>query len=621
MGELKPYDLEQAQKEAKERVLRIRDANNWIEQVGNKIENPDLVANNIEVFSDEQLQSEDIEFIIATKAQLDTGDGKPVRIIILNKEHWSEFMGLLGRDDSHRQFVGRAEEKPITPADINQFLVLPSSEVFSQDTPYRQMYLASPKVQEIINQPEGAETLYRGIYLRNVLSHEMAHLYQFSSAEIQDILQSDDTGYHEKFNKFLETREFLSCLFGLFNLKKNDQSVYEAYIDACQQLVKDGTGDAYVIEQAKRSLDSVNLLDSFSEQDIDEMFKKFHKICQSDDEEIKVQLQTIVEGEINVGKLNELIKFLGLEKTNDHEFTQPAEVEQEFVFPLKERNRGVKTEAFGNFSEDKSVVLERLKIRLKDKEFIVAGIGSEKFSNDNEEDKEIEYLLQYAADVHIPILFLTPVGTKNDDYFREFHYQGAEHVLAMARQMGIEIEFAGNLFSASDRKSPQVEKIFKDRLSKRFGKKQWIILTDGSPIVGGSKLLMKLIENNNTLVIDRKSKIDEVGDALEQSLGIENRQPRVILTAQDYLTNPNPPIDTVTVIYNLNAKDLFLKVLDKLRQVCGNRNDVSILIQSPNENPKLTNFRDLSKEIQNTSEDDLLGKHLTIAFYASADSL
>lgn len=294
-----------------ERALRIRDANSWIERVGNKVENQKLAENNIEVFSDEQLQTEDIEFIIATKTKLDTGEGKPVRIIILNKEHWSEFMGLLGRDGSHKQFVGRAEENPITPTDINQFLVLPSSEVFSQDTPYKQMYLSSPKVQEMINQPEGVETLYRGIYLRNVLSHEMAHLYQFSSAEVQDILQSDDTGYHEKLNKFLETREFLSCLFGLFNLKKNDRPVYEAYIDACQQFVESGTGNAYAIEQAKRSLDSVNLLNSFSEQNIDEMFKKFHGICQSNNDLQKDDLQKMIllirNGEASPSQLKEFV--------------------------------------------------------------------------------------------------------------------------------------------------------------------------------------------------------------------------------------------------------------------------------------------------------------------------
>lgn len=280
--------------QVKERAIRIQGASSWIEGIGNKIENPNLVENNIEVFSDEQLQVEDVEFIIATKNQLDTGEGKPIRIIILNKEHWSEFMGLLGRDDSHKQFVGRAEENPITPADVNQFLVLPSSEVFSQDTPYKRMYLSSPKVQEMISQPEGAETLYRGIYLRNVLSHEMAHLYQFSPTEIQNILQSDDTGYHEKFNEFLETREFLSCMFGLFNLKKNDQLVYEAYIDACQQFIKSRTGNAYAIEQAKRSLDSVGLLSSFSEQNIDEMFKKFYKICQGDNDLQRSDLQKMI---------------------------------------------------------------------------------------------------------------------------------------------------------------------------------------------------------------------------------------------------------------------------------------------------------------------------------------
>jgi len=290
--------------EGKERALKIQDATNWIEQVGNKIENPNLAKNNIEVFSDEQLQIEDIKFIIATKAQLDTDEGKSVRIIILNKGHWFKFMGLLGRDDSHKQFVGRAEENPITPTGISQFLVLPSSEVFSQDTPYKQMYLLSPKVQEIISQPKGIEILYREIYLRNVLSHEMAHLYQFSSTEVQDILQSDNTGYHEKLNKFLETREFLSCMFGLFNLKKNNQPVYEAYLDACQQLIKSGTDDTHAIEQAKRSLNSVDLLNSSSEQDVDEMFKKFHEICQGNSDSQKNDLQkmllSIRDGEVSL---------------------------------------------------------------------------------------------------------------------------------------------------------------------------------------------------------------------------------------------------------------------------------------------------------------------------------
>lgn len=280
--------------QAKERALRIRNASSWIEQADNKIEGPNLAENNIEVFSDEPLQPKDIEFIVATKTRLDVNESKPLRMIILNKEHWYQFMGLLGRDDSHRQFTGRAEESPITPGNISKFVVLPSSEVFSQDTPYGQIYMSSPKVQELINQPEGVERLYKGIYLRNVLSHEMAHLYQFSPAEIKDILQSGEEEYSEKFNKYLETREFLSCMFGLFNLKKNDQSVYEAYLDTCRQLVESNAGDAYTIEQAKRSLDSVNLLDSLSEQEIDEILKRLHGVCQSNNDLQKNDLQEMI---------------------------------------------------------------------------------------------------------------------------------------------------------------------------------------------------------------------------------------------------------------------------------------------------------------------------------------
>lgn len=253
-----------------ERITKIEEANSWLEANVKKIE----VSKDVEVFSDEELSLEDIQFVVATKAQLDRGENKSVRIIVLNKENWPIFMGLLGRDDSQKEFTGRAEEDPIVPADVNQFIVLPSSEVFSQDTPYRQMYLMSPKFKELLNQPNGPEKLYKAIYLRNILSHELAHLYQFSPSEVKDILGSSDTKYDEKFNKSLDTREFVSCMFGLYNLKNNDHQIYDIYIEACERLVQDGTSNAYVLEQAKRSLASNNLLGSLTSQDIDEMLRK-----------------------------------------------------------------------------------------------------------------------------------------------------------------------------------------------------------------------------------------------------------------------------------------------------------------------------------------------------------
>ncbi|MFH1769616.1 MAG: hypothetical protein ABH833_03025 [Parcubacteria group bacterium] len=292
MDEMPKANAEQELPQDK-RKRQIRDASLWIETNVGKYENQDLTANGIELYSDEPLDASDIEHIIEIKKSLDTSRqaGATARVVILCKENWSRFTSEIG--GRSQELNGSSEEYPIVPEDVTPFVVLPSSDVFKENTFYGKLYKLGVEMRELIDSDNatGSVETYRNVYLRNVLSHELAHLYQFSNKEKGAILESDEAGYSEK-NNLLSAREFIAVAFGIYQMRKGDLKYRDAFLDASKAVVESAElKNEYVKEQARRTLDAEAFIEAVGAGDIERAFKAMHEILQSDDKEKKGALQ------------------------------------------------------------------------------------------------------------------------------------------------------------------------------------------------------------------------------------------------------------------------------------------------------------------------------------------
>jgi predicted Zn-dependent protease with MMP-like domain len=284
---------------------------------------------NVEVFSDEKLEQNDIDFIVNVKKDLDSIDGKnkKIKIVIANENHWSDITKSLGME-SHSEFTGSSQENPIVPDGVSQFVILPSKAVFEKDTMYKKAYSQSNQMKELID--KNSQETYKNVYLRNVLAHEISHLYQFGNEEIQTILNSSretqtdgSNEYDKKYNEFMDLREFLACAYGYYQMEQNCNTEYQnAFLEASSiaannqqeskikklfkfKLLGSKFTKSYQEEQAKRQEKSKELLDNFeNKNDMKEFFRKIHIITQKNNDS-KYQLQDIVkkyiDGDIKVG--------------------------------------------------------------------------------------------------------------------------------------------------------------------------------------------------------------------------------------------------------------------------------------------------------------------------------
>lgn len=262
----------------------MRKAYKWVEGVCSKVESDELRIDGIEIFSDEALDESDLKFISETKIKLDIVVRKNIRIIILNKDNWQKFMEMSGRSDDEIKFTGRSEECPLVPDGLNPFIVLPSSDVAKTDTEYKEMYKLSPRIDEYAHQIDGVEKLYKGIYLRCMMSHEMSHVYQVSQGE---------SGIQE-FEENLPSREFLAIAFGMHNLKKFSEEQFDIVIEASQNLIKNGNKNAYAIEQAKRILQATELLKLLQVSESEKIFNKCQQILSKDNIVEQQELRNIL---------------------------------------------------------------------------------------------------------------------------------------------------------------------------------------------------------------------------------------------------------------------------------------------------------------------------------------
>ncbi|MBD3299903.1 MAG: hypothetical protein GF347_00975 [Candidatus Moranbacteria bacterium] len=255
------------------REAAIIDANKWISDNIKQIHRAEINENQIEVFSDEAMTEEDIAFMIRTKQILDDGQMKPLRVIILNEENWETFMKKMNRNKEQQEFTGRSEENPVVPDELDQFIVLPSSDVLKKDTAYKHLIESSPLAE--FDSEDQIMDLYRSIFLRNILSHELAHLYQFSEEEANDISGSEsDEEFDNKYNKNLEKRENLSVTFGLYNLYNEDKRGYEIFVDVCSNIVRDNLGNSYVQTQAQKTLNASERIDQMNEIEFQEAHRQ-----------------------------------------------------------------------------------------------------------------------------------------------------------------------------------------------------------------------------------------------------------------------------------------------------------------------------------------------------------
>ncbi|MBI5415163.1 hypothetical protein HZA38_06665 [Candidatus Peregrinibacteria bacterium] len=218
-----------------------------------------LAAAGVDVYSDEPLTPEDIAYIARVKGDLDPTQNRRVKVVIANEKNWSILTQVLGMDADTQKFNGQSLEVPIAP-DGAQCILLPSSEVFRDNTEYKTAYETSKSMKDLI--AKNPDEAYRNVYLRNILAHELSHLYQFSEEEKKKLLSSepkdgDPYARDKQYNEFLDLREFLAVAYGYHQMSDSGSSKYtNAFLEAN---IKNQRRVSYRSSQAKKNSKSFSI--------------------------------------------------------------------------------------------------------------------------------------------------------------------------------------------------------------------------------------------------------------------------------------------------------------------------------------------------------------------------
>lgn len=288
----------------------------------------------LEIRSDQQLSPQDLEFISNVKQHLDDslngGQNKPIKIFILNQKNWPVITKCMNLQ-SESEFSGASVELPITPFDGMQSVLLPSIDAVAQGVRRKDQIVAlaenDPEIRVAFSRMDDDEkdAAYRSFYLRNMAAHEMSHLYQLSSSESATIASLSENPEQQsvEYAKFLPLREWLACAQGLYAMKyvpKNHRQIFLRINKiAADKLVKINPNtltqeQLYPIQQANRTIQADTFFHLCAAQSIDakQILIKMNQICASDDEQTKIRLQNMIEGEINEQKIDEITQFLGV---------------------------------------------------------------------------------------------------------------------------------------------------------------------------------------------------------------------------------------------------------------------------------------------------------------------
>jgi len=230
----------------------------------------------IEIESDEKLRIADLPFLAEIKSKLEMGakpeEQKQIKILIVSAKNWAEKMKQLGSD---KQFTGQAWAETTNADQLS--IILPSSDVFKEETPYKKAYSHSPAMSRLI--AEDPKSAHQNIFLRNILAHEMAHLYQKSD----NYEGAPETA--EGIDPYEDLQEFMSCTYGLqaMQLDQTSRTKYlPAFLEANQMAI-DSKAGGYVQKQAERTVKANEFLSQFDNQSIDfeTTFVQMNQICQA----------------------------------------------------------------------------------------------------------------------------------------------------------------------------------------------------------------------------------------------------------------------------------------------------------------------------------------------------
>lgn len=248
-----------------------------------------IMIGKTEVLSDGfDLNSSDIDYLKLLETEL--GE-KTKQIIIAGQK---EFKTVSEKYGINPNFDGHSVEIPINQDNIPKVLI-PSIEVLRQDTRYRNVLELSEKLKQQI--AENPEVVFRVVYLRNILAHEISHLYQFSQAEIKtlSVLSQDRdkkaengesySDFDVEYSRFIPFREFLSCLYGLNKMIDSNPDIAVEFVEVANKLSVSGSG--YIEEQARRTVKAALLLEELSADQKTDFIISLFKLARAENFDLK----------------------------------------------------------------------------------------------------------------------------------------------------------------------------------------------------------------------------------------------------------------------------------------------------------------------------------------------
>lgn len=301
------------------------------------LNSPDFEAKKIEVMSDEKLTKEDLDFILNTKTEYDknlnSGSPKPMQVHIVNEENWPAMAAYFNLPEKNRKFEGKSIELPFTEKGV-QAVLIPSYDIISRNSERWKMFKSAIKKGTDFDPDSASEEelreLYRSIYLRNMVAHEVSHLYQFSGEEQKNIPltppNSQDRAIVQSQN--LDLREWIACALGLRAMDENAQNAdifYRANDVAAQALRNPkiaamDESSKYPYLQANRTVQAKRFFDLCSSMNLnsDEILTQMGLICESDDDAKKSTLRELLKKDITKERLEKILKVINGQSISEY---------------------------------------------------------------------------------------------------------------------------------------------------------------------------------------------------------------------------------------------------------------------------------------------------------------
>lgn len=279
------------------------------------IESSELTQVGVDLYSDQPMSPQDLKYIIDTKTALDPTGSRRIRVVIVNREHWTKLNETkLGQENLGMDFDGSSLAISAAPTGHSSLVVVPSDEVFTTQTRYGEAYRQDPEMKKLI-EADPRQT-YSNIFLRNILAHEMSHVYQFSDKTNKGVLKKE---VHTP----SDLNEFLACCHGYLHMNKSAQQVYvDAFLGASARAAaafpKSGEGEdnrPYVIRQAERNVKAKELVNALGAEKTANLLNLLTEVAQANNDRT-YQVQNAVSQYVTGGKTYaELLQLIDTDKT------------------------------------------------------------------------------------------------------------------------------------------------------------------------------------------------------------------------------------------------------------------------------------------------------------------